>query len=83
MHFTPTLLPALALALGAASAPCEDKYQPPAAVFQPWITSCGDTGGHTMGTNQVYPKYKDLCLPLPDNIRALDVSEISEGCKSK
>jgi len=60
--------------------PQDDRF--PVAEFQSWITMCGQEAGYTKGSNRVYPSHArdKLCLPLPDDIRGLEISELKEGC---
>jgi len=93
MRFTATVIAAMAFSLITAApiddgpdnecTPFQDEQNRfPAVRFSSWITECGDTSGHTMGMNLVYRKYAGICLPLPDDIRGLDIEEINTGCRS-
>ncbi|KAK5662329.1 hypothetical protein OQA88_8235 [Cercophora sp. LCS_1] len=92
MRLTSALVSCLVLALGVASAPvdgtpsapaceipAEDRF--PVATFTSWITECGEGGGYTKGITMAYRKYNDLCRPLPDDIRGLEISEVDPGCR--
>ncbi|KAL2143204.1 hypothetical protein VTI28DRAFT_208 [Corynascus sepedonium] len=81
MHFAPTIFSSLALVLCADGAPVGEGDNGMLATFQAWITDCGDTNGHTTGHHLLPPRYTDICLPLPDDIRGLDVLEITDGCR--
>lgn len=83
MRLTAVLVSSFALFLGATSAPVDDKFEPPVVTFQSWITDCYDKGGHTKGMVLRYRKETDLCFPLPDDIRGLDLMEVTEGCRGK
>lgn len=92
MRFTAAFIAAMAVLIsGSNAAPIDDKCTPaedelnrfPVVTFTSWITDCGDKTGHTMGMNLVYRKYAGLCLPLPDDIRGLEVQEVTQGCRSK
>ncbi|CAI4215836.1 unnamed protein product [Parascedosporium putredinis] len=85
-----TIVPALVLALFAATGHAAPATAPacsavdnrfPVVTFQSWVTECGDKSGHTMGTNLVYPSHVDTCLPLNNEIRALDLQDVAEGCR--
>ncbi len=53
------------------------------ATFTSWITDCGDKTGHTTGLHLAYQVWNDLCFPLPDDTRALEIHDIAEGCRGK
>ena len=77
MRFTSAFVLSLSFVLASAACPGE-KYDR-VALFQSWNTECGD--GHTWGTSLIERKYSNLCFPLPDDTRGLDVSELSDDCR--
>ncbi len=56
---------------------------PRVADFTSWITDCGDKFGHTTGHNLAYQTRNDLCFPLPDDTRGLEVHDVAQGCRSE
>ena len=83
MRFT-TLCSLFALALGVNAAPkflCGgDKTL---AFFDVWNNQCSKETGRTINENVVYTSWTDLCLPLPDDARGLNIKELAEDCHSK
>ncbi len=78
MRFTSAFV--LSLSFVLANACPAEKYDQ-VVLFQSWNTECGDDSGHTWGMSIIERKFSNLCFPLPDNTRGLDVSELSDDCR--
>ncbi|KAK4031902.1 hypothetical protein C8A01DRAFT_41655 [Parachaetomium inaequale] len=76
MRFTSAFVLSLSFALASA---CPAEKYDRVVLFQSWNTECGD--GHTWGTSIIERKFSNLCFPLPDDTRGLDVSELSDDCR--
>ncbi|KAI1137077.1 hypothetical protein F5Y05DRAFT_419586 [Hypoxylon sp. FL0543] len=70
----------LTLAVGVTSAAIKAE-NPNAAQFQMWNWDCGAQDAHTWGTVIPTREHTNLCLPLAEDTRALDVQVIDEGCR--
>ncbi|KAK3991128.1 hypothetical protein QBC44DRAFT_380169 [Cladorrhinum sp. PSN332] len=81
MHFT-TFLASVVFALGATAAPVEPAAYDRVALFDGWTTLCGSVEtGHGTGSHLIERAHAGLCFPLPDEIRGLNIVELSAGCR--
>ncbi|KAI1408930.1 hypothetical protein F5Y13DRAFT_193758 [Hypoxylon sp. FL1857] len=71
----------LSLAVGIASAAIKAEDLPNAIQFAMWNGDCGAKGTHTLGMMLTSRSHTDLCFPLADDTKALDVQMIEPGCR--